>query len=290
MKLIDGASVPYGWTPTFRNDEKSHLEYKFLLRGEDGDSPQNYEMALVHSAKQYASPQHRHNWDQLRLVLDGAFGDGKGIDVKAGQIGYYPEGVHYSIDTKTTLMVLLQFGGASGNGFIPYLKLNAAADELRKDGDFQGGIYRRRDAQSLPAGVKRNMDGYEAVWQKVSGKEIKYPRPRYGAPIVMDPANSEYIDVPEQPGVARKTMGVFTERLVEVTYVRVQQGHTLQETAPRATRLFYVLEGEGSGDLGRWTQGTAVELRQGESTSVKADKTIIICAITLPMFPQGQAS
>lgn len=288
MRIIDGASLSYGWTPTFRNDQKSHLEYKFLLRGEHPDSPQNYEVAVVHSDKQYASPQHRHNWDQLRLVLEGAFGDGKAIDVKAGQIGYYPEGVYYSIDTKVSRLVLLQFGGASGNGFIPYSRLNAAADELREAGDFEGGIYRLRNAASLPPGVKRNMDAYEAIWHHVSGRPIRYPKPRYVAPVVMDPANAEFIDDPDQPGVARKTLGVFTERLLEVAYVRVQQGHTLHERAPRAPRLFYVLEGKGTSDLGTWRAESAVELQQSEQMSVRADQTLVLWAITLPAFQREQ--
>src|SRR6202167_6506179 len=44
--------------------------------------------------KDYGTPRHRHNFDQIRYVLDGEFSAGTGA-IDAGQCAYFPEGVHY---------------------------------------------------------------------------------------------------------------------------------------------------------------------------------------------------
>lgn len=284
MRLIDGSALEFAPPPAVRNTSDSYLDYKFLLRGEDADSPQNFEMARVRSPVCYRSPQHRHNWDQLRIVFEGKFGDGKGLDVKAGQIGYYPEGVYYSVDTEKSDFLLFQFGGASGNGTIPYPELGRAIGEMASLGEFKEGVFRRHNAESLPAGVRRNQDAYEAIWEYLKRVPIKYPKPRYTAPVIMDPRNSDFLASPDEPGVQRKTAGVFTERLIEVGYIRVSQGSTLKEVAVRAPTLLYVLEGRGLGPAGEWKAETVVELRTKEDTTVTADQEMLICYVTLPRF------
>ena len=85
------------------------------------------------------------------------------MDVHAGQIGYYPEGVRYSIDARACDFLLLQFGGASGKGVIPYPKLGEAIKELSNTGEFREGIFRVHGAETFPPGARRSQDAYEAI-------------------------------------------------------------------------------------------------------------------------------
>src|SRR5262249_40413746 len=79
------------------------------------------------------------------------------------------------------------------------------------EGEFKDGVFRRRaDVEG-----KRNLDGYQAIWEHVNGRPMVYPKPRYPQPIFMDPANYEWVPVEAAPGVAEKLLGVFTERRSE---------------------------------------------------------------------------
>ena len=51
-----------------------------------------------------------------------------------------------------------------------------------------------------------------------------YPKPRYSGPILMDPANYEWVAVADQPGVSMKLIGVFTERHSEIAFLRIETG------------------------------------------------------------------
>ncbi len=116
-------------------------------------------------------------------------------------VGYFPEGVYYgpqsqdpSINCKT---IVLQFGGASGSGYLSQAEVKAGMDELKADGEFKDGIFRRRaDVEG-----KRNIDGYQAIWEHVNDRPMVYPKPRYPQPIFMDPATYDWVPVEGSPGV-----------------------------------------------------------------------------------------
>jgi len=97
------------------------------------------------------------------------------VDVHAGQIGYYPEGVRYSIDARACDFLLLQLGGASGKGVIPYPKLGEAIKELSNTGEFREGIFRVHGAETFPPGARRNQDAYEAIWGIPQGRTCELP-------------------------------------------------------------------------------------------------------------------
>ena len=59
---------------------------------------------------------------------------------------------------------------------------------------------------------KRNVDGYQAIWEHLNKRPMVYPKPRYSRPFMMDPANYEWVPVAGKPGIAEKLPGVFTER------------------------------------------------------------------------------
>ena len=142
----------------------------------------------------YATPRHRHNFDQIRCGLSGAMNYAPRKDVVAAAVAYFPEGTFYGPQRMAgeSLVLLLQLGGASGQGFMCYEELQAGHAALAARGTFADGIYRGADG--------RPRDGYEAVWEHVHGRPISYPPPRFEEPILMWPAHGPWMASRNEPG------------------------------------------------------------------------------------------
>src|SRR5215813_12434664 len=109
---------------------------------------------------------------------------------------------------ETATTIVLQFGGCSGSGYLSRPEVKQGTDELKQFGTFDGGVYRRNPG--LPG--KRNVDGYQAIWEHVNRRPLQYPKPRYPGPVMMDAAHFNWVPSREHPGVEEKLLGVFTER------------------------------------------------------------------------------
>jgi hypothetical protein len=96
------------------------IEFKDLFRGTEG-TPENYYFALVKQEKFYF-PIHKHNFDQFRYAYQGDFSIASDITIRQGELAYHPEGVEYGPqdDGNETehILLIVQFGGASGQGFL----------------------------------------------------------------------------------------------------------------------------------------------------------------------------
>lgn len=284
MRIVHGRDLDFT-TPRTRHREAGIL-FKHLLTGTPG-SPDCYELSITRVATRYVAPRHRHNFDQVRWQLTGSFGDGKGEDLPAGWVGYYPEGVHYAIDaTGPCDQLTLQSGAPTGSGFMPYQLLFAGAAELSKLGTFEDGIFRRDKETNLPPGVKRNQDGYEAVWQHVMGTPVVYPKPRFRGPLLMDPEAFAWIE--EAPGVARRSLGSFTERGVGIAQLRLEPGAAAVEAAS-ARKLAYVLSGEGEAEGSAIHPETAIEIAPGETARFGTRAGMTLVLLTLPDFTKPAA-
>src|SRR5262249_28048209 len=90
-----------------------------LGEGQPG-TPGNFKFSVSALGTDYSGPRHRHNFDQYRFMLEGESDYGQDGPLKAGMLGYYPEGVHYGPQVNKTPItnVVLQFGGASGSGYL----------------------------------------------------------------------------------------------------------------------------------------------------------------------------
>lgn len=281
MRLAHGKDIEF--TQPRTSHREAGILFKHLLTGEPGQ-PDCYELSLTRVVTRYEAPRHRHNFDQVRWQLDGTFGDGKGDDLPTGWVGYYPEGTYYAIDaTGPCEQLTLQSGAPTGFGFMPYAKLFAGAAELAKLGTFKDGVFRRNDATNLPPGVKRNQDGYEAVWQHVMGTPVVYPKPRFAAPVLMDPEAFGWLS--DGPGVARRALGQFTERGVGMAQLRLDAGACVTHAASARTLLF-VLDGQGSIDGQPIYKASAIELAPGEQATL-AGGAMVLAVLTLPDFAQA---
>src|SRR5258707_2253090 len=95
-------------------------EFKTLLTGEEG-SPNNFKLSFVRQSGELNIPRHRHNFDQLRMCLEGERQNyGKNKWIAPGELVYFPEGTSYGPEKSAShrLSITLQFGGASGSGYI----------------------------------------------------------------------------------------------------------------------------------------------------------------------------
>jgi hypothetical protein len=281
MRIVHPDDVPYE-KPNTKHRE-GDIAFKRLLQGKPG-GVQNFEFLIAKTGDHYDGPRHRHNFEQIRLCLSGAMGKAKDDTIAPGQIGYYPENCYYQIDSRHSEIVLLQFAGPSGWGYLSYDQLYAASAELVKLGTFNEGVFYRHPGTNLAPGQKKQQDGYEAIWEHIHGRPIEYPKPRYESPVLMNPENYPWIPEASTSGVSRRHIGTFSERRIEIAQIKIEAGARIVENAATAPRFLLVLEGSGAAWETSLRKLTLMELASGESATLAAAETLLLLAITMPTF------
>lgn len=260
---------------TVSGHRSGRIEFKRLLAGRAG-APDNYELSVVRSGPDYFTPRHRHNFDQLRVGLTGALNYAPGRDVDPGGAVYFPEGTFYgpqrcSVDAE---VLLLQCGGAGGEGFMSYEELGRGHAELARLGSFEDGVFRREPGQP----GRKNQDGYEAIWEHVNRRELRYPEPRWDEPVSMRVAAFAWTGL--APGVARRALATFGERGTSLAMLRVEAGAELELPPEPGVRLLYV----ASGALADAAPGSAFEVAPGESAAFETSTGAELYELGLPRF------
>ncbi len=280
MDIVHAGEMPWGESLVAQR-AGGEVAHKRLFGGEES-SPDNYMLVMSKEPKTFFSPRHRHPWDQIRFCLEGRVPIAKGLFVESGEIAYFPESAHYGPqeggDDRT--VVLLQFGGASGQGFIGPDRVKQARLELEKEGRFEGGVFTRDVTEG-----RRNWDAYEAIWLHVMRGELSYAPPVYKTPIVMRPDALPWRPTSEE-GVSVRRISVFPHRGLTLDAWRIEPGARHQVPADRALRLSFVTEGSGtmSGEeLRRWS---AVRLKPGESATVIATSRLEL--LEMAVRPVGE--
>jgi hypothetical protein len=247
-----------------------------MVEGTPG-TPGNFKFSLSELGTDYSGPRHRHNFDQFRFSLEGESDYGQDGTLKAGMLGYYPEGVHYGPQVNKTPItnVVLQFGGASGSGYLLPREVKAGMEELKAFGEFKDGVFHRHDGQP----GKRNMDAYQAIWEHVHGREMVYPKGRYHKPIFTDSANYDWAPVRGHTGVSEKLFGVWTERRIEAGLIRLEAG-ARHEVHGRG--VFLMLSGAGTCEGKPLRKFTTLYLDQDERAILQASETIELLHYGLP--------
>jgi hypothetical protein len=188
--------------------------------------------------------------------------------------------MHYGPQTqdpeKTPMAAVLQFGGASLSGYLSRAEVKAGMEELSKVGEFRDGVFRRKDA---PRG-KKNLDGYQAIWEHANGRKMEYPRPRYEKPVFMDPDSRAWTAVAGSPGVFEKFMGVFSEARTRVAIVKIEPGATFVTGGKRS--IFFVRSGAGEVEGEPFRSLTTVYTEKGETASFAATETAILLHVDFP--------
>ncbi len=234
----------------------------------------------VFTNSDYYTPRHRHNFDQIRIMLKGSFQWNPRFIQKEGMVGYFTEGTMYTqqgVDDSATL--LLQVGGASGEGYMNYEQMQAGIRELQQHGQFNKGIYEGREASGEP--IKR--DGYEAIWECVFGRKISYAKPRYQAPIMLWPDRFSWTSTINK-GVYRKSLGIFNERGLALDQLRLDAASGFIANAADKSRLLYFLSGDGRANAEIYQQATTVYLDKGETVELEAMTNTELYLFDLPTF------
>ncbi|MBT5051267.1 MAG: hypothetical protein HOM58_22415 [Rhodospirillaceae bacterium] len=275
MKTVQAADRK--WLANQLRHRKGNILIKDMLEGEDG-SPENYKFFLSKESADFYSPRHRHPWDQIRFCLEGSVPIGVRKSVDEGEIGYFPEGVHYGPqDGDDRFVAILQFGGASGQGILSSGQVNRGYDLLSGEGTFDGGIFRRKTTSG-----KRNQDGYEAIWQKITGQKMINPPPRYKEPVVMNPGHFAWRPVAGGAGVEQRHIGSFSERATKIDFFRLARGARRALPPEDHLRLLYVVKGTGACGRQPYRRHTSMELAPGEAARFMPKTATEILSITIP--------
>jgi len=255
-----------------------------IVEGKPG-TPGNFKFSLSWLGTDYSGPRHRHNFDQYRFMIEGESDYGQDGPLKAGMLGYYPEGVLYGPQVNKTdiFCAVLQFGGASGSGYLLPREVKAGMDVLKTFGEFKDGIFHRHD----DIAGRRNSDAYQAIWEHVHGREMVYPKGRYDAPIYADSKNYGWAPLKGAKGVSEKLFGVWTERRTEAGMLRLDAGasHT---AAGRG--VYLVLSGAGQCEGTPLQTYTSVFLETGETATLRASESMELLHYGLPDLSDMEAA
>ncbi|HTY65239.1 MAG TPA: hypothetical protein VMU01_10780 [Rhizomicrobium sp.] len=279
MRVGEAHTAPENRVGTMR---EGILEQRYLLQGRD-DSPSNYLLNVGRTGGGgWSTPRHRHPFDQVRYVLKGRYPIAKGVVMEEGSVGYFPEGVYYGPQDRPEglEMMVCQFGGASGQGFLSPQRREAANAALEKKGQFKDGVYTYFDEN----GQRHNIDGSEACYQEATGKKTAYGKPRYENFIVMDPAAYEWIPA-NAPGVHTKRLGTFTERDTQLGLIRVDAGSSFSAGLQASTELLFLSKGAVSLSGRDYGPYAAFEFLANEGPiEIEAKEATEFLSIVLPRF------
>ena len=277
MQIVEALNAP-DWNA--RSIGVGAASVKTLLEGKE-DTPGNFRMNFGTADEGWEVPRHRHNFDQIRFPISGEFEYITGKVLPAGWVGYFPEGVPYGPQVRRTglVMLLIQFGGASGGGYLSKKQRRQAMDILETKGHFEKGTL-----QYVANDGKRS-DEYQAFWKQIRGTNLVYPKPRYNDLVLMNPACFNWVESDEAPGTAYKWLGSFTERETRVGFVRVDAGATLTVNSGRSTRLLFMAEGSVSHDGSEYGKYTAFSCDAGDQPlKLKATKPTEFLTVQLPLL------
>jgi hypothetical protein len=273
--------VPFDDTAWVKDHPTGAISFHHLLKGEP-NSPDNFMYILGRQDTDFWMPRHRHNFEQIRLPVRGDMNLGRGMVLREGEVGYFPEGMAYgpqddplgSAAPHERMQLVLQFGGASGYGFMSIEQRRQARAELTEIGTFEGNYFRHPDGK-----VEW---GLNAIWTHVYGDRLRYPRPRYRNVIIADPKRFNWLPVPDQSGVDRKYLGSFSERAVWLEMVQLRREARWASTDSHARRLIVLLSGNAT--LGQTTlqRLTALQVEPREHLHLTATAGTELFVVGLP--------
>jgi hypothetical protein len=274
MRIVQGDQVPIKKGPSATRS--GILDKQRILLGEPG-SPGDFMFGVFYQIGNFYSPRHLHNFDQWRYQLEGTCGFDRNGTMTPGTLGYFPEGAYYgpqSSDVPNTIVVM-QFGGPSGNGYLNGLRVAEAAEKMKAFGHFEKGVFHRNEGVE----GKRTMDGYRATWEFVHGRPMEVAKPQYADPVLMDTAAYRWMPLDGAPGVEEKAFGTFTDCAIRAARYKLDPGATLRA---EGRGVFFVLSGSGTLESETFRFMTTLELQTGEHASFRASETTEILLLGQP--------
>ncbi len=277
IEVVRTGRMPWGESMV-KHRQAGSMRHKRLFDGDEG-TPDNYHLAYADELGTYYSPSHRHLWDQVRICTEGAVPIGRTMQVGAGEIAYFPEGVRYGPQEggPDRRVVVLQFGGTSRNGYLSPEQLERGRTELGEAGRFEGGLFHRTDGDG-----RAQQDAYEAVWEQVVGAPAVYPAAVVEAPIVLRPGAFPARPVAGADGVRRRRLGIFEPRGLRIDVDELDAGASIDLRCDDGVVLGWVLSGTGDVDGSEVEAETALRCRAGDAGVLRADTPLSVVVIAIP--------
>jgi hypothetical protein len=225
--------------------------------------------------KGYGTPRHTHIFDQYRYNMTGRRQIKDGF-LEAGEVGFYPEGVHYGpqLQEEECTGLGLQFQGLIGIPYLTHQELHDARKALSAEGaTFDRGVC----TKILPDGRKINKDSHLACSEYVAGKPLEFPEGRFEKPIVMRPQAHPWIGDRHLDGVEHKRLGSFGGSGIRFT--RLLPSAKIPARREEDAEIRYLIEGsidyQGKTWKGGQTpdEGTYMFIQAGADVGEIASKT-----------------
>jgi hypothetical protein len=258
MRISKAADTDIEQVGTMREGK---LDQKHLLFGEDG-SPNNYDLNMGQTGGGgWRTPRHRHNFDQIRYVISGRLPYTETDVLEAGWVAYFPESVHYGPQERAEGLrtMVLQSGGASGQGYLSVAQREATNAELNKTGEFKKGLYHYTDE----SGVEQTLDGSQAIFEHAMGHKLEFATPRYTDVIAMNPAAYDWLPQGDS-GVSEKWLGRFTERDLRIGFLRLDAGAVYQAGQFSSIEILFQINGQVSAGGEKYGPETGYEFLANE--------------------------
>ena len=238
-------------------------------------TPGNFKISLSENNTDHFGPRHRHNFDQYRFMISGVADFARDGKLTPGMLGYFPEGVSYGPQTnlENTFVIVLQFGGASGSGYLQPVEVKRGMEELKASGEFREGLFHRNPG--VPG--RRRSDPYQAIWEHFHGRVMEFPKPRYQKPVFVDSAHFDWLPIGE--GVGEKLLGMFTECRTQAALLRLE-ADARHRLAGRG--LWVALCGGGRIGDAPLRKHTTLFLDHGESAEISATENTQLLHYGLP--------
>ena len=233
MLINDTAAMPYEDLPV--SPRGMYTSRKLLREGEVLPGVGVYALiAKFHEGdKLFTAPRHKHNFEQIRVVLSGRMDFGPGVVCDAGQVAYFPAGAPYGPERiEGGEQLLLQWGP----DWVTHPQNQNAMRALEQNGEFRQGRYHFVDEN----GQARVIDGSQAVWEWTHGRPQVFVGARYEAPVKMSPEAFEWV---RDGGISTKTMGRFTENDVTFAMLRWDDMDVAHRLEANRTSLIFVMHG-----------------------------------------------
>jgi quercetin dioxygenase-like cupin family protein len=216
----------------------------------------NLWLSLSEMEDGWYSPRHRHNFDQIRYVLDGETGFTE-WDLHAGECAYFPAGAHYGPQEQhgSALLFTLQWVGAGGDYYLAPEQVEETVARLKaRDPEFgRGGKGVDEDG--------RERDSYEIVWETHQGQPVRYPDSEFTGPILFD-LDEPVVDDQIRGGEAT-VLGRVGASGVRVLRVSAADQLSITPARPAATEFWILEQGAVAVDGRECRPLTVIQLRAG---------------------------
>jgi hypothetical protein len=233
MFILETETIP--WEPVDVNTRTGTITRKFIRESELAKGV-GYTCDLVHyhrGDQVFTAPRHRHDFDQIRITLEGTTDYG-GFQVgEAGDVAFFPAGAYYGPERfEEAEIFLIQWSKT----WVSREQNNAAYKALSERGVFKDGFYVTTDEN----GNEVLKDGANAVFESVYGHPMVTPKPKFETPIIMHPDAHEWM--PAGENADSKDLGHFTEDDLSVSAHRWRPGGAVDLT-PERTFIVWVASG-----------------------------------------------